>query len=78
MYGIFTCIYPKNGTHVGTYSIHGASGLDSDDLEMVVFDIYVGKKGGTIHTMNSTKNDGSRWKQAVAFLCSVAPQQLLL
>ena len=28
MYGIFTYIYPKNGTHVGKYSIQGASGSD--------------------------------------------------
>ena len=27
MYGIFTYIYPKNGTNVGKYSIHGASGI---------------------------------------------------
>ena len=27
MYGIFTYIYPKNGTNVGKYTIHRAYGI---------------------------------------------------
>ena len=42
MYGIFTNIGPKNGSNVGKYSIHGASGSgynwDYKYLELVISD----------------------------------------